>query len=209
MHSNLQKLALPTVAAAMLSALTGLSGAGAHEGHHDQAAAVEKIRAAAARYADVDVALADGFIPDPSGHCVTAAMAGLPAEWGAMGIHYMNMERLGVTASAPRVDGNGIHTDFNKPAILLYEPQADGSLELVGVENLVFEAAWRAAGHEGAPVLVGRDWDHMADDPATPGDEAHGFAPHFDQHVWFRSNPAGDLMPFNATVTYDHFHAGH
>ena len=54
-------------------------------------------------------------------------------------------------------------------------------------------------------VLNGRSWDHMADDPATPGDEAHGFAPHFDQHVWlFRENPAGDLMPFNANVTCEH-----
>lgn len=209
MHTYSHRLALPILAVAMLSTLAGLSRASAHEGHHDVGAAVEKIRAAAARYADVNVALAEGFIPDPSGHCVTAGMAGLPPEWGAMGIHYMNMDRLGVTASAPRVDGTGTHTDFSQPAILLYEPQADGSLELVGVENLVFEAAWRAAGHDTAPVLVGRDWDHMADDPATPGDEAHGFAPHFDQHVWFRSNPAGDLMPFNATVSCDHFHAGH
>ena len=29
---------------------------------------------------------------------------------------------------------------------MIYEPQADGSLELVGIENLVFQAAWKAAG---------------------------------------------------------------
>jgi hypothetical protein len=45
----------------------------------------------------------------------------------------------------------------------------------------------------------------MADDPATPGDEAHGFMPHYDQHVWlFRENPMGELMPFNPNVTCDH-----
>jgi hypothetical protein len=91
------------------------------------------------------------------------------------------------------------------PAILLYEPQADGSLELVGVENLVFEAAWMGAGHSGPPMMNGRHWDHMADDPNTPGDEAHGFMPHFDQHVWlFRENPAGEMMPFIPNVTCEH-----
>ena len=39
---------------------------------------------------------------------------------------------------SPRVDGNGTHTDFRKPSILIYEPQANGSMELVAVENLVF-----------------------------------------------------------------------
>jgi hypothetical protein len=87
----------------------------------------------------------------------------------------------------------------------IYEPQADGSLELVAVENLVFEAAWNASGKTEELVLSGRSWDHMADDPATPGDEAHGFMPHYDQHVWlFRENPMGVLMPFNPMVTCDH-----
>ncbi len=102
-----------------------------------------------------------------------------------------------------------MHTDWWQPGILIYEPQADGSLELVAIENLIFEAAWKDAGHDAAPVLNGRSWDHMADDPDTPGDEAHGFAPHYDQHVWlWRDNPAGILMPFNANVTCDHHHPG-
>jgi hypothetical protein len=79
---------------------------------------------------------------------------------------------------------------------------------LVGIENLIFEQAWKAAGNTEPPVLNGRSWDHMADDPATPGDEAHGFTPHWDQHVWlWRESPAGTLMPFNAAVTCEH--AGH
>jgi len=41
---------------------------------------------------------------------------------------------LGITAPPnPRVDGSGTHTDFLRPAILIYEPQSDGSLELVAV----------------------------------------------------------------------------
>lgn len=165
---------------------------------------VEAVRAATERFQDVNVALAEGYIPDPSGHCVTAAAEGLPAEWGGMGIHYLHPELLMIMASDPRVDGKSVHTDFLNPSILLYEPQADGSLELVGVENLVFEAAWQEAGNAEPPIFAGRKWDYMADDPNTPGDEAHGFVPHYDQHVWFRENPSGALMPFNPSVTCDH-----
>lgn len=163
------------------------------------------LRIATEKYQDVNVALAEGYIPDPSGHCVSAAAEGLPAEWGGMGIHYLNPAMLKIAADAPRVDGMSTHTDFMKPAILLYEPQQDGFLELVGIENLVFEKAWMDAGNSEPPVLNGRTWDHMADDPNTKADEAHGFMPHFDQHVWlFRKNPSGDLMPFNPNVTCDH-----
>lgn len=166
---------------------------------------LDALRAATGKYKDVKIALADGYIPDPSGHCVSAAAEGLPAEWGGMGIHYLRPDLLKLAPPSERVDGDSTHTDFNMPAILLYEPQADGSLELVGVENLVFEKAWRGMGHDGPPMTNGRPWDHMADDSATEGDEAHGFMPHFDQHVWlFRENPSGDLMPFNPNVTCDH-----
>lgn len=54
----------------------------------------------------------------------------------------------------PRVNGSGIHTDFLKLAILIYEPQADGSLELVAVENLVFAGAWKEVGTTRPLVVV-------------------------------------------------------
>jgi hypothetical protein len=171
----------------------------------DQASEVAKVRAAVEKYRNVEVALADGYIRDPANHCVTAEMAGFPAEYGAMGIHYLNPKLLKVTATAPRVDGESTYTDWSQPSILIYEPQADGSLELVSVENLVFLKAWEAAGNSAPPEFAGRVWDHMADDPATPGDEAHGFMPHYDQHVWaFRENPSGNLMPFNPAVNCEH-----
>lgn len=166
---------------------------------------LDAMRAATEKYKDVNVALADGFIPDPSGHCISAAAEGLPPELGAMGIHYLNPAKLQITGDKPRVDGMSTHTDFMAPAILLYEPQADGSLQLVGVENLVFEKAWMGMGHSGPPEINGRMWDHMADNQDTGGDEAHGFMPHYDQHVWlYRDNPAGELTPFNPNVTCEH-----
>jgi len=166
---------------------------------------LDVIRAATEKYSDVNVALAEGFIPDPSGHCVSAAAEGLPPEWGDMGIHYINPELLQITASEPRVNGIGTHTDFTQPAILLYEPQEDGSLVLMGIENLVWIEAWEAAGNTEKPVFMGRNWDMMADNPATDGDEAHGFMPHYDQHVWlYRENPSGILSPFNPAASCEH-----
>lgn len=166
---------------------------------------LDELRNAVMKYKDVEVALAEGYIPDPSGHCIDAAAEGLPAEWGGMGLHYLNPALLGITGDTPRVAGTGTHTDFRRPAVLLYEPQEDGSLELVGIENLVFIAGWEASGNSAPPVLNGRTWDRMADDPATAADEAHGFEPHYDQHVWlYRENPAGELMPFNPNVSCAH-----
>lgn len=156
-------------------------------------------KAASEKYMDVNVALAAGYIPDPSGECAAS-----PA--GGMGIHYLNMGLLEITGADPKVDGTGTHTDFLDPAVLLYEPQEDGSLVLVGIENLVFQAAWHEAGNTEPPSFAGVEWDAMADNPDTDVDEAHGFAPHYDRHVWvFRDNPAGIFAPFNANVSCE-FH---
>ncbi len=174
----------------------------------DEASEIEAIRKATEKYKDVNVALADGYISPPPVECVSAAHEGLPPEWGAMGIHYINPALLKITAEEPRVDGMSTHTDFLNPAILIYEPQADGSLVLVGVENLVFQKAWKEAGNSTPPSFAGSSWNTMADDPATPDDEAHAFEPHFDLHVWaFRDNPTGALTPFNPNVTCEHYEA--
>ncbi len=187
--TGLMTLTLPTSAAA-----------------HDVAAEIEKVRLATQRFTDVNVALAEGYIPAPPGECVSASHEGLPPEMGDMGIHYINPQMLKIAATDPRVDGGSTHTDFMKPAILLYEPQADGSLVLVGAENLVFLNAWHAAGHMAPPKFAGRTWDTMADNSRTAQDEAHMFEPHHDQHVYFRkmANPSDQLNPFSPNVTCKH-----
>jgi hypothetical protein len=164
------------------------------------------IRAATERFQNVEVALAEGYVRDPTNMCDTADMMGRPAEYGAMGIHFFRPDLLGITAPPnPRVSGNGTHTDWNRPSILIYEPQSDGSLQLVAVENLVFQSAWHAAGHAERPTIHGRSYDSMADDPSTPVDEAHGFEPHYDQHVWlYRDNPRGLYEQFNPNVSCAH-----
>jgi hypothetical protein len=157
-----------------------------------------EVRGATERFRDVNVALAEGYIRDPFNMC-----EGRPAALGAMGIHFFRPDLLGITAPpSPRVKGSGTHTDFRRPSILIYEPQADGSLELLAVENLVFADAWRAAGHTERPKFHGVSYDSMADDPNTTVDEAHMFEPHFDRHVWiYRENPNGVFTPLNPAVT--------
>ena len=165
-----------------------------------------EVRAATERFQDVKVALAEGFIRDPSEMCETADMMGRPASAGAMGVHYFRPDLLGITGPpGPRVNGTGTHTDFRAPSVLIYEPQADGSMQLVAVENLVFKASWAAAGHASPPTFHGIAYDDMTDDPTTALDEAHSFEPHYDRHVWvYRENPAGVFVPFNPAVSCAH-----
>jgi hypothetical protein len=168
------------------------------------------LRAATERFQDVDVALAEGYVRDPLDLCDTAEMMGRPAELGAMGIHFFRPDLLGITAPPnPRVDGTGTHTNFLEPSILIYEPLAAGSLELVAVENLVFARAWEQAGHDAPPTFHGVSYDTMVDDPSTSVDEAHLFEPHHDRHVWiYRENPNGVFAPFNPAVTCEHHRGG-
>jgi hypothetical protein len=49
---------------------------------------LEEVRALTAKYQDVKVALAEGFVRDPGNMCDTADMMGRPKELGAMGIHF-------------------------------------------------------------------------------------------------------------------------
>jgi hypothetical protein len=205
---------------AAVGVLTAFTPSRAHEphGHGPSAHSVPgpgeptlaEVRAVTERYRDVKVALAEGYIRDPSNMCETAEMMGRPASDGGMGIHFFRPDMLGISAPPnPRVNGNGTHTDFRKPAILIYEPQHNGSLELIAVENLVFAKAWKEAGHDAPPTFHGVAYDYMADDPATALDEAHNFEPHYDRHVWiYRDNPNGVFVPFNPRVSCAHHDAG-
>jgi hypothetical protein len=100
-----------------------------------------------------------------------------------------------------RVHGTGTYTDFRNPAMLVYEPQPDGSLKLVAVENLVFMTAWQASGKTGPPTFHGQPYVLLADRSETKVDEAHGWEPHYELHVWREDNPNGQYSEFNPRVT--------
>jgi hypothetical protein len=189
------------IGAAVLAAVVSISAPANLVGNGEPSLA--EVRKATERFQDVKVAQAEGYIRDPMNLCDTADMMGRPASLGAMGIHFFRPDLLGISGPPnPRVEGNGTHTDFRKPAILIYEPQSDGSLKLVAVENLVFRKSWHAAGNKRPPSFQGVEYDTMQDDPATKVDEAHMFEPHYDRHVWlYRPNPNGVFAQFNPTVS--------
>jgi len=168
---------------------------------------LDEVRSIADKYRDVNVAKAEGYTTDNK--CVTAEMLGQPAALGAMGLHYVRRDMLGLPPKPPppgsgRVRGTGTHTDFRQPAMLVYEPQPDGSLQLVAVENLVFADAWHEKS-KAPPTFHGRTYPLLKDDPTTTVDEAHGWEPHYEQHLWvFRDNPNGAYAPFSPAVTCEH-----
>jgi hypothetical protein len=162
------------------------------------AADLARIRQATMRFRDINVALSEGYVIPPPVECITAESEGQPKQLGAMGVHVIRPDLLGITAVEPRINGVGTNTDFTRPAVLVYEPQASGKYELVAVENLVFAQAWHAAGNTAPPSFHGYQYYYMHDNPLTPADEAHGFEPHYELHIWlYRDNPAGMFMQFN------------
>ncbi|CAG1019643.1 hypothetical protein BURC_04548 [Burkholderiaceae bacterium] len=167
----------------------------------DMSSELARIRQATQRFRDINVALSEGYVIPPPGHCVDAHAEGEPRQLGAMGIHLVRPDLLGITAVSPRVNGVGTNTDFTRPTVLVYEPQAQGRHELVAVENMVFAQAWHAAGHVTRPEFHGNQYYQVIDNPLTAVDEAHGFEPHYELHIWlYRENPAGMFMPFNVRV---------
>lgn len=146
------------------------------------------LREATAKYHREIDALADGFLATT--HCI----AGPPA-MGAMGLHYPNVSRT-----------RDLQVDIANPELLLYEPQGDGSVRLVGVEYFVPVLSngrpWMGGANEpppsidnAAPVLFGRRFDG----PMPPHDPGQPW--HYDLHVWaWRHNSAGMFALFNRKV---------
>ncbi len=130
---------------------------------------VDSVRIATSRFADVATAVEEGYSPIP---CVSGAGG------GAMGIHYVNTRYL-------TEDNNAL--DIAKPEAVLYEPQSDGSLVLVGVEYVTFE---------GPAALEG----HLLHYHGSPN--RYGLEPYYELHVWaHRENPAGPFVGMNAAVS--------
>jgi hypothetical protein len=99
-------------------------------------ALVRTVLEATERFKDVNTAEAEGYHPQFG--CVTGPDA------GAMGMHFVN---------GPLVDDGLI--DATKPEIVIYEPQPNGSLTLIGADYLVLADQWNAT-HVSPPELMGQ-----------------------------------------------------
>jgi hypothetical protein len=136
-----------------------------------------RVRAATARFHELDVALAEGYGPL---HTCTDEESGL----GAMGQHYVKGTVVGDTVF-----------DLAQPEVLVYEPTANGRMRLVAVEFVVFADAW-AEVSSSPPTLFGRQL------ALVPEPNRYGVPAFYQIHVWlWKSNPAGMFSDWNERVS--------
>ena len=132
---------------------------------------------ATARFHDLDAAKAAGYSVQVFD---AAGITCIASDQGAMGVHMLNPSLL---------DGT---VDATQPELLVYEPRNNGSLKLVALEYLVFEAAWEG---EDPPALFGRTFDF------TPEPNRYGLPPFYALHAWiWKPNPSGLLHAWNPSV---------
>jgi hypothetical protein len=130
-------------------------------------------RQAAARYARMDLTLADGFTP--LFECISDPTA------GGMGFHYVRADRLDATL------------ELSKPEALVYAPKADGRRELLAVEYIIPAADW--SGSE-PPAFLGQALQYKT----AVG--RHSVDPYYALHVWlWGDNPSGMFADWNPEVT--------
>lgn len=143
-----------------------------------QGALLQAVRESTARFKEVSVAEAEGY--SLLFGCVTGPDA------GAMGLHYVNLALV----------GSGI-VDATKPQIVIYEPQADGHLQLIGADFLVLADQWdKAHPGQGAPQLMGQLY-HYFESP-----NRFGLPPFYTLHVWaWKPNPNGAFVNWHPGVS--------
>ena len=153
--------------------------------HHKGQASVlvQVVRDVTARFHDVTVAENEGYFLQFG--CVSGP------DFGAMGMHYVNMPLV--------LDGE---LDATRPEIVIYEPQPDGSLQLIGADYLVLADAWHAQ-HDGPPELMGQLL-HRFEAP-----NRFGLPAFYTLHVWaWKESPTGTFVNWHANVSCDAF-SGH
>ena len=159
-------------------------------------AALAEVRRPTAKYHNIDAAMAAGYTvwsPDPF---VAGATCPSSAE-GQMGYHLVN---VGLRGSAADPAAGDATIDPLQPEMLLYEKRGDGKLHLVGVEYLVFQAAWEREHGAGAAApevfgqpLLASSHTFVPNGPSIP---------HYELHVWiWTGNPLGMFSPWNPNVT--------
>src|SRR5512138_694325 len=168
-----------TVAMLLLAIIASIAYAAADTHGTGVSKQLAQVRRATAKYRDVNVALADGFIA--AEHCVA------DPELGGMGFHYINPARA--------QDGK---INLLEPELLLYGKTKHG-MKLLAVEYFYGIGAPDAPipnPAPAAPKLFGRSFDGpmLGHEPGMP--------PHYDLHVWlYKANPSGIFAPYNPKVT--------
>ena len=159
-------------------------------------AQMAEVRGLTAAFHDLDNATAAGYTvwsPDPN-----AANATCPSSAeGNMGYHRVKVSLRGGAANPAAGDAV---IDPLQPEMLLYEKLPDGSLHLVGVEYIVFKAAWEREHGAGAAPPEVFSQPLLFSTHTFPGNPDP--IPHYELHVWlFAGNPLGLFYPWNPDVS--------
>jgi hypothetical protein len=123
------------------------------------------------------------------------------SDHGAMGIHYVNGNLL----NGETLLGGGQQLDPTRPQALIYEPQPNGELKLVGVEFIIFASALppNAAPQVNGHLMLYIDGPTDSRPKATPN--RYGLPALFELHVWaWKDNTQGSYVDWNDHVTCAH-----
>jgi hypothetical protein len=137
----------------------------------DDRASIARVAGAVEAFRDVEAAKAAGYTEQYPAGCAFSAE-------GAQGIHYMN---------PALVDGR---VELLTPELVMYEPQADGSMVFVGVDYAIPFDQWQ---NPEPPTILGR--------PLMRNEALSVWA----LHIWSpRVNPSGTFAVWNPAVTCEH-----
>jgi hypothetical protein len=150
-------------------------------GDGDTTPLIDKVHNATARYIDINVAFAEGW--------VTATPCVSGPDTGAMGVHLVLSSRISA----------GV-LNAEQPEALIYEPMTNGAMRLVGVEFIVLESVWASKNPAGSvPALDGNLLNYIA------APNRFGLPAFYELHVWaWEQNPKGSYADWNTQVTCSH-----
>src|ERR1700689_3390234 len=142
---------------------------------------IDRVHNATARYTNINVALAEGW--------VTATPCVSGPDTGAMGVHLVLSSRISA----------GV-LNAEQPEALIYEPMANGAMRLVGVEFIVLGSVWAGNNPAGSvPALDGNLLNYI------PPHNRYGLPAFYELHVWaWEPNPKGSYAAWNTHVPCDH-----
>jgi len=142
---------------------------------------VQIVRESTERFKDPAVAEGEGY--KLAFGCVSGP------DYGAMGLHFVNMNLVGDPALDPM-----------RPEIVIYEPLPSGRLRLIGADYLVLASAWDAV-HPGEPPQIMGQLLHLFEAP-----NRFGLPAFYTLHVWaWKENPTGTFVNWHANVSCDGF----
>ena len=172
-------LTLPLLAVGGLPAYAGSSSQNVTEWNADTSPLIAKVRAATARFKDINVAVSEGWVQGTP--CVSGPDA------GAMGVHFVMPSRIG-----------NFVLQADQPQALIYEPLPGGAFRLVGVEFIVLASVWlgQPNGATSTPALEGDLMNYIS------APNRYGLPAFYELHVWaWENNPKGSFADWNTHVT--------